>query len=169
MTAQQPEQGAPLTLNLDSNFMMTLSSLIRSAQSMEMRRQYAAAAFKIQENIAKLNADKTQYEEMLRILGQEKPAVVQLTPEQFGKLEKKMFDELTLLCGKVNEFREIVTKDYLTSRQFFTTTGEVQKNVCFYFPFKYFAILLVFLLVVANVIFVGNRFFAALAAGELKK
>ena len=166
---QTEQSGAPLTMNLDGNFMATLTSLIRSDLSMDLRKRYAAEAFKIKADIAKLEADKVQYEAMLRILEQPKSASGQLTPEQFGKLEKRMFDELILLCGKVNEFRELATKDYLSSRKFFTTTGEVQRISSFQVPFKYIAALLVFLLIVANGIYIGTRFSTALSSGELKR
>ena len=162
-------QSAPLTLNLDGNFFTSLSELIRSSQSISLRTKYAEKAFQFKENISELEAAKSHYEYMLRELDRQKAGSGSLSTEQFDKLTNAMFDELLLLCGKANTFREMILKDFLSSRQFFATTGEVQKISSFYFPFKYVVTCLIFLLIAANAVYIGTRFYAASSSGAFKR
>ena len=167
--SSQAGQSAPLALNLDGNSFASLSALIRSSQSIPLRSKYAEKAFQFKENISELEAAKSHYEYMLRELDRQKAGSGSLSTEQFDKLTNAMFDELLLLCGKANTFREMILKDFLSSRQFFATTGEVQKISSFCFPFKYVVTCLIFLLIAANAVYIGIRFYAAYSSGEFKR
>ena len=166
----KPEQGeAPMTLNLDGNFFASLSSLILSAQSMALREKYALELFESKEKIAALLVKKDHYENMLRKLSQQKAGNDTLSSLRFEKLVNAMLDELLLLCEKTNAFRDLVLKEFLSSRQFFATTGDVLKVSCFYFPYRYVATCLIFLWIAVNAVYVGIRFFAMRSEGEIGK
>ncbi|MBO4303349.1 MAG: hypothetical protein J6A21_02055 [Lentisphaeria bacterium] len=169
--ASKTEQGAAsMTVNLDGSFFDSLTELIRGTQSIALREQYAADLFRSKDKIAELEAEKNNYENMLRgIAQQQKTTGGTLSAEQFDKLVSTMFDELILLCEKTNAFRDLATKEFLSSRQFFATTGEVLKISHFPFPFAYIAACLIFLLIAVNAVYVGIRFFAARSAGEIGK
>ena len=167
----KPEQAAsPMTVNLDGTFLDSITVLIRGTQSMALREKYASELFQSKEKIAELEAEKSNYENTLRgLVQQQKAGGGTLSAEQFDKLSNTMFDELVLLCEKTNAFRDLVLKEFLSSRKFFATTGDVLKVSSFHFPFAYVATFLIFLLIAVNAVYVGIRFFAARSAGKIGK
>ncbi|MBQ9502454.1 MAG: hypothetical protein IJU70_09885, partial [Lentisphaeria bacterium] len=173
-TAPSADQSSPVTFNsLDSSFFASLSELIRSSQSVELREKYAADALKFKENMAELTASKAYYEHLLKQLGaprnSEKNSEKKVVADQFNRLEKILFQELLDLCGKVNAFQEMIMKRYVSDRLFFSTTGDVLK-VSQVPPFLGYFITVLSLLCVAVVgVYVGLRFYFSFARGELKK
>ena len=158
-----------LTMNFDSNFFTSVSTLIRSSSSIRLRETYAQKALDCKEKLAALEAEKSYYSAMLKEMELPPSAALQIPQERFNKISGAMFDELLTLCAKTNEFRELVLKDYLLDKQFFTSTGEVLRNAQFYIPFKRVAAGLILLCIVLNLCCIGSRFYTALNKGELKK
>jgi len=168
--AAKAEQEPSLALNnLDGSFFASLAALIRGSQSIGLREKYAADALQFRENMAELNATKSHYEHLLKQLTQDDQRKKTASSEQFKQLEKRMFDELLLLCGKVHDFRELIMKRYLSDRQFFVTTGEVLKISRCHVLFKYYIAILFLLFIAVNGVYAGLRFHTALSGGELKK
>ena len=80
-----------------------------------------------------------------------------------------MFSELSVLCRKVNEFRDLIFKEFVQNRSFFTTAGTVEKLSVFYIPFKRIAVGIILLVLLLNVVYAGNRFYKAYSNGELSR
>lgn len=157
-----------MNVTLDNSFFSSLEVLIRKSNSIHRREQYADNALKIQEKLAELEAEKEHCLNLLAIQNKN-DAVRLLTKEQFNALENVMFTELIDLCKKVNDFRDLIFKDHVQNRSFFTTTGSVLKLSSFYIPFKRIAAGLICLVLLLNVICAGKLFYTALSSGELKK
>ena len=158
---------APMTLNLDGNFFTSIITLIRNSETIALREKYAEAALVLKGEIAELESEKRYYNAIYQDLLEVQPGKNTLTTAQFHGLTKAMFDELLELSGKVNEFKEIILKNYLSNRNFFATSGEIQKSASFVFPFKKIALGLIFLLVLVNVVNVSIKFYSAYTQKEL--
>lgn len=63
-----------------------------------------------------------------------------------------MFSELSVLCRKVNEFRDLIFKEFVQNRSFFTTAGTVEKLSVFYIPFKRIAVGIILLVLLLNAV-----------------
>ena len=91
-----------------------------------------------------------------------------ITTAQFKKIEESLFSELLTLGRKVNEFRELIYKDYMLDKQFFTSNGEVRKVADFYIPIKKVAIILLLIWFVLNAVRISKQFYKSYTEGELK-
>ena len=56
--AVSADKAASMTMNFDSSFFSSVSALIRDAQSIKIREEYAQEALKHKELLAELNAEK---------------------------------------------------------------------------------------------------------------
>lgn len=167
--AVSADKAASMTMNFDSSFFSSVSALIRDAQSIKIREEYAKEALKHKELLAELNAEKKYYSSMLEQLESKKNGSAKIAADQFNKIGTVMFDELTALSAKVNELRDLVFRDYLMDRQFFATDGEVLKNSQFYIPFVRIAAGVIALVAILNIVFIGYKFYNSFTSGELKK
>lgn len=161
------EGAAPFNVTLDSNFFRSLESLIRKSNTLHLRETYAEKASLYQEKIAELEAEKEYY--MLMLEKGTAGNTATLTQAQFQALESAMFSELSVLCRKVNEFRDLIFKEFVQNRSFFTTAGTVEKLSVFYIPFKRIAVGIILLVLLLNVVYAGNRFYKAYSNGELSR
>lgn len=153
-------------INLDSAFLASIASLIRNTQSLRMREQYAKDALEIKKEIADLESEIDYYNAMLNLKPlQNKPSG--LKTAQFKKLQDSLFKELLTVCQKVNEFRDLIYKDYILDKQFYTSNGEVQKITDYYVSLKRIALILILLWVLFNVFTCSRNFYNAYTRGEL--
>ena len=95
---------------------------------------------------------------MLKLIDNPQPVAGSFSKVQIDKFANVMFDELIELCGKTHEFRELIYKNYLLDRQFFTSTGEVLEIAHFYIPFKRVALGLIALCFILNLCSIGIFF-----------
>ena len=159
---------APLTMNFDGNFFASLSALIRDSQSLNLREQYANSAVNYKNLIAEQESELDYYTEMLQQSKRRTAAAGNITTAQFKKIEESLFSELLTLGRKVNEFRELIYKDYMLDKQFFTSNGEVRKVTDFYIPIKKVAIILLLIWFVLNAVRISKQFYKSYTEGELK-
>ena len=167
-TAAANEKQSSMNVTLDRGFFTSLERLIRQSYSITQREQYAQKALEIQGKLAELEVERDYCLSLIKIQTQDN-AKKQLSREQFNHMETTTFTELVTLCQKVNDFRDLIIKDYLQNRHFFTTSGSVMKFSSFYIPFKRIAAGLICLVLLLNVIGAGKLFYTALSSGKLKK
>ena len=166
-----PKSSIPsnVEMKFDGGFLASVSDLILSAQSIKMRETYAENALESKKKLAGIEAEKNYYSAMLKLIENPQPAAGNFSKVQIDKVANAMFDELLELCSKTHEFRELIYKNYLLDRQFFTSTGEVLEMAHFYIPFKRVALGLIALCVILNLCSIGCKFYGALNRGELKR
>ena len=145
--------------------------MIRQASSIELREKYANSALGYKTTIAELEEERNYYTMLLAQISNttNKSSQFHITQEQLQKIEQNMFDELTFLCGKLNEFKVLAMSDYNSSRQFFATSGEVLKYSQFSISIVRLIAGVFFLLILANFIFISKLFYAAYTQGKLKR
>ncbi|MBR7120242.1 MAG: hypothetical protein IKC77_08595 [Lentisphaeria bacterium] len=158
-SAQGAKEGAaPMNVTLDNAFFSSLSTLIQKSHSLGVREGYAARAMRHKDKLAEYESEKFFYSTLLS-KGAKKDGI-NITPEQFKKLEKAMFEELTELCGKVNQMRDIVFRDYVQDRAFYTTGGTLEKQSTFCIPFTRAVAGLIIIVLLLNAIYIGKLFYA---------
>ena len=79
-----------------------------------------------------------------------------------------MFVELIDMSRKVNEFRDLIFREYVQNRLFYTTSGSVEKYSDFCIPFSRIMLGLLFIFVLVNIGNAGKLFYASYNGGELK-
>ena len=164
------DKNSSVTMNFDGTFFTSLAELIRQASSIELREKYANSALGYKTTIAELEEERNYYTMLLSQISNttNKSSQFHITQEQLQKIEQNMFDELTFLCGKLNEFKVLAMSDYNSSRQFFATSGEVLKYSQFSISIVRLIAGVFFLLILANFIFISKLFYAAYTQGKLK-
>ena len=162
-----PGKNAPSTVNmaLDGTFVSSLEGLIRNASTLETREYLTKRALAYKEDLAELNAEKEYYVNLLNSTRSSQK--IKLSKEQLKAMEDTMFVELIDLCRKVNEFRELIFKEHVQNRIFYTTTGSVEKYSDFKIPFARVALGLLFLFVLVNAVNAGKLFYVAYSSGKL--
>lgn len=162
------DKNSSVTMNFDGNFFSSVSSLIRNSSSIALREKYANQALECRTNLAALEEEKNYYSMMLAQLTSSKVSN-NISKLQLQKIELSMFNELALLCGKLNEFKTMLMGDFHTSSQFFAVSGEVLRYSQFCISIARLAVGLFFLFVLANVIFISKLAYADHVELELKK
>ena len=155
------------SLSLDGNLFSALTSLIADSQSLNYRAKYAEKALSHKIKIADCTAEKEYY---MTLLGLKKRQldVSKISTEHFNKVANAMFNELLVLCAKVNSFRDLIFKDYILPSSFYSTSGEVKTFSSFAIPFKRLACGLIVLVILVNVLLVAKNFYVAWSKGLLE-
>ena len=166
--AGQADSKASSSITLDNEFLTSLETLIRQAQASELREEYANKALEHKTEIADLESEKEYYTLLSENAGRGTLVKI-VNKDQFNRMESIMFTELIDLCGKINQFRDMVFNDYVKNREFFTTTGRVEKLSQFPIPFARIAAGIIVLVLLLNVICAAKSFYAMLEKGELDK
>ena len=162
------DKNGSVTMNFDGNFFSSVSSLIRSSSSIALREEYANRALECRNNLAALEEEKNYYSMLLAKMDNSKNSG-NINKLQLQKIELSMFNELALLCGKLNEFKTMLMGDHFTSSLFFVTTGEVLKYSMSCISIVRLAAGLFFLLVLANVIYISKLAYADYTEREPEK
>ena len=165
VSASSKEKPSTINMALDGTFVTSLEVLIRNASTVEMREHLTKRALDYKEELAELKAEKEYYVNLLNTSRSNQKAG--LSKEQLKAMEDNMFVELIDLCRKVNEFRELIFKEHVQNRIFYTTTGSVEKYSDFKIPFKRVVLALLFLLVLVNMANAGKLFYVAYNSGKL--
>ena len=135
-----------------------------------MREEYAKKALEYKEQLSVFEAEKGYYQSMLEHLSSQKTATgSRVNMQQVQAIEKNMFDEMILLCRKVNEFKDLVFRDYHLSKQFFIFDGIISKQTSFTKPVFRIAAGIVLLFMGICALYVIILFYGAFTRGQLKK
>ena len=165
------ENAGAMTINVDSNFFNSISSLIRNTQSIKLREEYAKKVMECKESAALITSELNYYTSLLKLVtGSSKTSSNALiTAPSFTKLTEEMFDELLSITHKINEIHNLFINTHLTERDFYATNGEVLKERMFHVPFKRIVAGLLILCILINVLKVAADFYSMFTKGELKK
>ena len=163
------DKNGSVTMNFDDDFFSSFSNLIRSSSSIYLREKYANQALECRTNLAALEEEKNYYSMLLAKLQDNSKNSGNINKLQLQKIELSMFNELALLCGKLNEFKTMLMGDCFTSSLFFVTSGEVLRYSMYCISVARLAVGLFFLLVLANVIYISKLAYADYTEREPEK
>lgn len=164
--AKGSDYSSSSNITLDSQFLSSLESLIRKALAVNVREEYANKALDIKREIARLESEKEHYLMMFRKNAD--PAIFKpINKEQMARMEATMFTELIELCGKINQFRDMVFKEYIQDRGFYATSGRVEKFSELKIPFSRIALGVIAVVMLLNVIYAAKLFYTSFSKGLL--
>ena len=115
--AAAKNDGVPQQVSLDSTVFAQIADLVRSDASNETRRKLTDLNVTLGQDIARLQARLLYYQQILGDLERSKNTAGNV--ELFNQEFVKMMNNLIATCAKISSFKQLLTRDYLSSLEFF--------------------------------------------------
>lgn len=121
--AAAKNDGVPQQVSLDSTVFAQIADLVRSDASNETRRKLADLNVTLGQDIARLQARLLYYQQILGDLERSKNTAGNV--ELFNQEFVKMVNNLVATSAKISSFKQLLTRDYLSSLEFYSPISQV--------------------------------------------
>lgn len=121
--AAAKNDGVPQQVSLDSTVFAQIADLVRSDASNETRRKLADLNVTLGQDIARLQARLLYYQQILGDLERSKNTAGNV--ELFNQEFVKMVNNLIATSAKISNFKQLLTRDYLSSLEFYSPISQV--------------------------------------------